>query len=418
MPARGKVVKIVSPFIILFVSVAIFVGLFQSRPTKPEVSKKETVWRVAVTPVDPRPRRPILPLYGRIETPRSSKLRAAITADVQEVKVEEGELVGRGQLLVQLDEQEVKLEWLQRQADLKEIEAFIASEKVRHAHDLKALKHEKSLLALSRRAVERAETLEQRKLTPRSVLDEARQAAGRQALELNNRLLAIDDHQARLAQLKARQLRAQALLDQAKLDLERTRITSPYTGRIASVAIATGDRVQAGDELLQIYDTDALEVRAQIPSSYAGQIRKALAQNVPLRAAAKVDGSGLLFSLDRLAGRVEKGSGGVDALLKLEKPEHAALPLGNFVELRLQLPLAEDVVTLPFEAIYGLDRVYKLVAGRMQAVAVERVGEYPDKEGQIQVLVKSPQLQENDQVITTQLPNAMEGLRVEVVADS
>ncbi|ADJ29676.1 efflux RND transporter periplasmic adaptor subunit [Nitrosococcus watsonii] len=418
MPARGKVVKIASPFIILLVAVAIFAGLFQSRPTKPAVSKKETVWRVAVTQVDPRPRRPMLPLYGRIETPRSSKLRAAITADVQEVKVEEGDLVRRGQLLVQLDEQEVKLEWMQRQADLKEIEAFIASEKVRHTHDLKALKHEKSLLALSRRAVERAEILEQRKLTPRSVLDEAQQAAGRQALELNNRLLAIDDHQARLAQLKARQLRAQALLDQAKLDLERTRITSPYTGRIASVAIAAGDRVQSGDELLEIYDTDALEVRAQIPSSYAGQIRKALAQNVPLRAAAKVDGSALLFSLDRLAGRVERGSGGVDALLKLKKPEHAALPLGNFVELRLQLPLAEDVVMLPFEAIYGLDRVYKLVGGRMQAVAVERIGEYPDKEGQIQVLVKSPQLGENDQVITTQLPNAMEGLRVEVVADS
>lgn len=415
MPARGKIVKIVSPIIILLASLGIFTSLLQSKPTKPAADRQETVWRVSVTQVNPSQRQPILPLYGRIETPRSSKLRAAITADVQEVKVKEGDFVRRGQQLVQLDAREATLELEQRQADLKEIEALIASEKVRHQRNLKALEHEKALLKLSQQAVERAKTLEQRKLTPRAVLDEAQQAAERQALELNTRLLAIDDHQARLAQLKAQQLRAQALLAQAKLDLERARILSPYTGRIASVAIAAGDRVQAGNELLEIYDTDALEVRAQIPSGYVGQIRRALAQNEQLRANGKVDGNTLTFLLDRLAGRVERGSGGVDALLRLEEPGHA-LPLGNFVELQLQLLPVENAVALPFEAIYGLNRVYKLVAGRMLAVAVERIGEYQDKEGRTRVLVKSPQLQQNDWVITTQLPNAMEGLRVEAVA--
>lgn len=415
MPARSKVVKIALPIIILLASLGIFAGLLQSKPTKPAVDQEETVWRVAVTQVNPSQRRPTLPLYGRIETPRSSKLRAAITADVREVKVKEGDFVSGGQLLVQLDEREAKLELAQRQADLEEIQALIASEKVRHRRDLKALEHEKALLELSRRALERAKTLEQRKLTPRSALDEAQQAAERQALELNTRLLAIDDHQARLAQLEARQLRAQALLVQAKLDVERTQISSPYTGRIASVAIAAGDRVQAGDDLLEIYDTDALEVRAQIPSGYVGQIRKALAQNEQLQATGTVNGIPLTFLLDRLAGRVEKGSGGVDGLLKLEEAGHT-LPLGNFVELQLQLPPVENVVALPFEAIYGLDRVYKLVEGRMRAVAVERIGEYQNQEGQIRVLVKSPQLHQDDRVITTQLPNAMEGLRVETVA--
>ncbi|ADE13473.1 efflux transporter, RND family, MFP subunit [Nitrosococcus halophilus Nc 4] len=415
MPARSKVVKIALPIIILLASLGIFAGLLQSKPTKPAVDQEETVWRVAVTQVNPSQRRPTLPLYGRIETPRSSKLRAAITADVREVKAKEGDFVSGGQLLVQLDEREAKLELAQRQADLEEIQALIASEKVRHRRDLKALEHEKALLELSRRALERAKTLEQRKLTPRSALDEAQQAAERQALELNTRLLAIDDHQARLAQLEARQLRAQALLVQAKLDLDRTQISSPYTGRIASVAIAAGDRVQAGNDLLEIYDTDALEVRAQIPSGYVGQIRKALAQNEQLQATGTVNGTPLTFLLDRLAGRVEKGSGGVDGLLKLEEAGHT-LPLGNFVELQLQLPPVENVVALPFEAIYGLDRVYKLVEGRMRAVAVERIGEYQNQEGQIRVLVKSPQLHQDDRVITTQLPNAMEGLRVETVA--
>jgi multidrug efflux pump subunit AcrA (membrane-fusion protein) len=415
MTTKSQVVKIIAPIIILLTSLGVFISLLQGKPTQPAThTKAETAWRVAVTQINPSTRRPTLPLYGRVETPRSSKVRAAVTADVKAVKVNEGDFVSQDELLVELDERELKLNVEQRQADLAEIEGLIASEKVRHQSDLKSLEHEKTLLALSRKAVERAETLEQRQLAPRAVLDEARQALERQALELNARLLAVDDHQARLAQLEARKSRARALLAQAQLDLERTRILSPYTGRIASVGIAPGDRVRPGDELLEIYDTRALEVRAQLPSSYVGKVRQALAEGERLLAVGKIDGMVLPFALDRLAGRVERGSGGVDALLKLQDQEQA-LPLGNFVELLLQLPQVENVVVLPFEAIYGLNRVYKLMEGRMRAVDVERVGEYRGKDGQVRVLVSSPQLQKNDWVITTQLPNAMDGLRIEAV---
>jgi multidrug efflux pump subunit AcrA (membrane-fusion protein) len=415
MTTKSQVVKTIAPIIILLASLGVFISLLQGKPTQPAThTKAETVWRVAVTQINPSTRRPTLPLYGRVETPRSSKVRAAVTADVKAVKVNEGDFVSQDELLVELDERELKLIVEQRQADLAEIEGLIASEKVRHQSDLKSLEHEKTLLALSRKAMERAETLEQRQLAPRAVLDEARQALERQALELNARLLAVDDHQARLAQLEARKSRARALLAQAQLDLERTRILSPYTGRIASVGIAPGDRVRPGDELLEIYDTRALEVRAQLPSSYVGKVRQALAEGERLLAVGKIDGMVLPFALDRLAGRVERGSGGVDALLKLQDQEQA-LPLGNFVELLLQLPQVENVVVLPFEAIYGLNRVYKLMEGRMRAVDVERVGEYRGKDGQVRVLVSSPQLQKNDWVITTQLPNAMDGLRIEAV---
>jgi multidrug efflux pump subunit AcrA (membrane-fusion protein) len=415
MTTKSQVVKTIAPIIILLASLGVFISLLQGKPTQPAThTKAETVWRVAVTQINPSTRRPTLPLYGRVETPRSSKVRAAVTADVKAVKVNEGDFVSQDELLVELDERELKLIVEQRQADLAEIEGLIASEKVRHQSDLKSLEHEKTLLALSRKAVERAETLEQRQLAPRAVLDEARQALERQALELNARLLAVDDHQARLAQLEARKSRARALLAQAQLDLERTRILSPYTGRIASVGIAPGDRVRPGDELLEIYDTRALEVRAQLPSNYVGKVRQALAEGERLLAVGKIDGMVLPFALDRLAGRVERGSGGVDALLKLQDQEQA-LPLGNFVELLLQLPQVENVVALPFEAIYGLNRVYKLMEGRMHAIDVERVGEYRGKDGQVRVLVSSPQLQKNDWVITTQLPNAMDGLRIEAV---
>ena len=61
-----------------------------------------------------------------------------------------------------------------------------------------------------------------------------------------------------------------------------------------------------------------------------------------------------------------------------------------------------------------MNRIYKLVDGRMKAVIVERIGEQSTTNGYSEILVRSPDLQKNDQVIITQLPNAMDGLKVRV----
>jgi hypothetical protein len=75
-------------------------------------------------------------------------------------------------------------------------------------------------------------------------------------------------------------------------------------------------------------------------------------------------------------------------------------------------------VPLPFEALYGLKRVYRLDGGRLVTVDVERVGELRLPDGSVQVLVRSPDLHPGDQVVTTQLPNAVNGLRVKLAEQS
>jgi hypothetical protein len=90
------------------------------------------------------------------------------------------------------------------------------------------------------------------------------------------------------------------------------------------------------------------------------------------------------------------------------------LRLGQFLSLSLSLPKQTRVVALPFEAVYGINRIYKLVDGRMKGLTIERVGEQVLPSGKSQILVRSPALQIGDQVIVTQLPNAMDGLKVRV----
>ena len=83
------------------------------------------------------------------------------------------------------------------------------------------------------------------------------------------------------------------------------------------------------------------------------------------------------------------------------------------VDLRIRLPEEAGVVALPIASLYENDRVYAVEDSRLQAIDVERVGELHTPEGEYRVLVRSPELYQGRQVITTQLPKAVSGLLVE-----
>ncbi len=401
-------------FSVLFLAIGIggFRYLVKTKPQNVAVKPQEKAWTVATEPVILQNLSPTLILYGRVESPYTATLRAALNAEVLEVAVLEGQPIERGQLLIRLDERDVQLLVAQREADLQEIKAAIDSENHIHATNQAALPKEKTLLQLAQKAVERAGELERQRVGSQSALDEAKSAVERQSLAVNNRQLEINNHITRLAQLQARQARAQALLEQARLDFNRARITAPSTGVVAQVMVAPGDRVRPGDALIRVYDREILEVRAQIPSAYQSIARDSLAAGTKLRAQA-VSGDQLLqLVLQRLAGEVKLDSGGIEGLFRVNQGKNL-LRLGQFINLHLLLPPQHHVIAVPFESIYDNQHVYKLSsAGRMVKVAIKRLGEHTDSTGETRVLIQSPQLTMGEQLIVTQLPNAVEGLKV------
>lgn len=412
-PYKAWLLKAGLPLVILGLAVAGFTLLKATRAVTPPVAAQEKSWGVSALEVTPGRLTPNLLLYGTVEAPKQAEIRAAVTADVARVDVREGQTVAADAPLVVLDERDLALSLRQREADLREIEAQIASERARYAANQEALKRENALLELAKRAVTRAQNLNTRKMISESALDEAFQAVEKQALALNARQLEVDDHTARLAQLQARRARAEALRDQARLDLARAKITAPFAGRVVQAPIAPGDRVRPGDLLLEMYPTDDLEIRAQIPFRALPSVSAALAENQSLSATATVDGQSVTAQLDRLGGEAGQNKGGLDALFRIAEGAQWLTP-GRVLTLHMDLPPEENVVALPFEAMYGLDRIYRLEEGRMVALTVERVGEQRNAAGQTQVLARSPDLQAGDRVITTQLPNAITGLKVEV----
>ena len=399
------------PVLSLGGALIIFAVLYATRPEGAPVMPDEKAWPVAVQTVHLADLQPQLTLYGRVETPRSAMLTAAITGEVTQLLVREGQEVEDGHLVMVIDDSDYSLALAQREAELAEITAEIDSEKTRHQTNLASLEHEKSLLKLSRRAVKRAKELADTSVGSQAQLDEARQAEERQALALAQRKLDIREHSNRMAQLEARRDKAQALRDRALLDVERTRIRAPFAGRISETHAAPGDRVRSGDALLEMYDHKDLEIRAQIPTRYLGMVTEALGAGDRLPITGIIGERTVSAELDRLAGHVQRGSGGLDGLFRITGGS-SLLQLGRTMELVLTLPTQAGVVALPHEAVYGMDRVYRIVEGRMEGMLVERVGEIRSTTGERRVLLRGPALADGARVVVTQLPNAIEGLRV------
>ncbi len=401
------------PLLILLVGAGGLVALVNSKPHREAVEARERAWIVDVVTVEPHTVAPQLSLYGRVRSPRVANISAAVTADVQSVDVLEGQYVEAGEVMVVLDDREAKLLHAQRAAEVADIQAQIENERQRHRNDVSALQREEMLLELSRREVKRAEKLAKSKVGSESQIDQMRQAEERQALAVDQRRFSINEHASRRAQLEARLERAKSLLLRAQLDLNRTRVLAPHAGRVSRVSVSPGDRVHVGDELVTVYNTSEIEVRAQIPSRHVANVRDALVGGEPLEARAEVDGRVVRATLDRFTAEVERGGGGADAYFRVVEGGRD-LSLGRTVELVVDLPDVHESVALPYEAVYGTNRIYRLEGERMRSLEVQRVGERRDAESAAQVLVRSPELQSGDRIVVTQLPNAMDGLRVTV----
>ncbi|MBR02111.1 MAG: hypothetical protein CL394_02135 [Acidiferrobacteraceae bacterium] len=411
----SRIFRLILPVLLLGAGVAVFMALTSSRPIDQPLTPTERSWPVEVVTVQHQPLAPTVRLYGRIESPREARVRSALSTDVQEVRVLVGQSVRKGEELLQLDDHDLRLVLRQREAELTEIEAQIESENIRYRTDRSALEQESTLLTLAQSALQRAERLAQTQVGSQANVDEARQAVTRQMLSLTSRRRAIADHPARLAQLQARHQRAAVLRDRVLRDLERTRIVAPFDGRVTIVHVTPGDRVHPGDRLIDLFDTAYTEIRAQVPNRHLPVIRQSLGEGTPINATAALDGAPVELTLTRLSGKIEAGEGGVDGFFDF-KGEHPPLELGRTIPVLVSLPPQPGVFALPVTAVYGADAVYHISDDRLVRVAVEHVGEYRNGEWGSWSLFRSTALQDGDTVLASQLPNAVEGLKVEIIS--
>ena len=399
------------PLLIILLTIVLLVILKLIQPAPPVKEQEEKTWTVQTQRLVAGSKSPQLELYGQVESPHTATITAIINADVKSLDANEGQSVKEGQLLITLDDSDAKLVFDDKNTYVAELEALIESEKNRYISDLASLKLEKSLVSLAEKKLAREEKTSQANLTSQSSFDSQKQALHNQKLALNARQLSVNDHPARLAQLEAKLSRSRALAQLAENDLSRATVLAPFDGIVLKTMVSPGERVRPGEVLLEIYATEHIELRAQLPQKFVAVIKQSLSHRLPLNASIQTVSGEYIVSLDRISGSIADDGQGVDGLFSVDSETISSLTIGDTLKMILELPAIDNVFSVPVSSIYGSNRIYRVEDDRLVAIDVEKLGRQYS-EGKQYILVRNEKLRPGDEIITTQLPHAVNGLKV------
>ena len=407
-----KKLKPSKPVVIIGTAFIAVILLIATRPSNEPQVREERAWAVEVIEVEPQAVSPTLELFGQVQSPQDAELSAGIEAVVLEMPVRDGVSVAEGDALLILDDRDARLALQQAAADLREAQAQQRFARIRINRSEQAYIKEQELLAINEQRATRAQELFADGLLSQADQETATENLARQQIAVNQAELTFEENSAKLLELDARIARITAQRDAAQIDLDRTRVTAPFDGVISDLQVSEGDRVRVGDPLMRLQNPDAIEIRAQLPARVARTVNESLQEGAIISATIAADDRELPGTLLRVSGQTSAGSGGVDSFIAVNEGM-SGLRLGSTVRVLLELPEEKNVITVPAEAIYGNDRLYKLNGDRMLMVDIERVGERALNDGRTQVLVRTPGLARSEKIIVTKLANAADGLLVD-----
>jgi membrane fusion protein (multidrug efflux system) len=195
-------------------------------------------------------------------TPLSDKVEGY----VRQVPVADFQIVKKGDLLVEIDDEDYQARVAQAEADLLGAEAAIENLKSRKALQHAQISEAESVIAATEADVERTrqEAARQRALlattygTPQRVEQavadakrfEATLARNRTELDGQRRQMAVLDTEE--SQLRAEAKAKRAQLDLAKINLGYTKIVAPVDGMVGERGVRDGQYVRAGTQVLSV----------------------------------------------------------------------------------------------------------------------------------------------------------------------
>ena len=414
-----KLLKILLPLVVIGIPGFIAFDMVNSKPVKKQPEPSEKIWQVEVMPVLRQSLSPSIILYGRVESPDQLKAAASGPGIVESVNISSGDIVSKGDVLVSLDRRDFRTQRILAEAELADLESQITELKIRHSSNIISLKTEQELLVLAEQEVTRMRKLKKSNLGSDTTLSEALNAQGRQQLSLQNRQFEVDSFPAKLKMLEARQKQARARLSEAELTIKRGSIVAPFDAVISSVPVSVGDRVATGDLLTSLYPLNSLEIRAHISNDFIDSIRAAITRGDSIKASLNRGEKSATFKLLRLSG--EATATGIDAYFG-STANNPNLRPGELLTLTLSLPAVDDAIAVPFQAIYGNSRIYLNRENRLVGIDVETIGQIQDTKRanntEAQLLIRSENIQSNDEIVVTHLPNAVTGLKVRAAVDN
>jgi HlyD family secretion protein len=224
--------------------------------------------------------RSLISTNGKVEPVHGFEAHAPIATTVKRVLVKEGDHVHKGQLLLELDDQDIRSQAAKAQAQIKAAQANLVA-----THNSGTQEEVLTLNAQLTKA-RAARDIAQRNLQSLQRLQQQGAASPGEVLQAQNTLQSaqsdlnlLEQKQKdrysppEVASTEAQAAEAQAAYASAEDALSKSSVRAPFDGIVYSLAVKIGAFVQAGDMLLQEADLSRVLVRAFVDEPDVGRLQ-------------------------------------------------------------------------------------------------------------------------------------------------
>ncbi|REK16597.1 MAG: efflux RND transporter periplasmic adaptor subunit [Planctomycetota bacterium] len=284
-------------------------------------------------------------LEARVEVTVSPKMSSRI----EEILTDQGNRVSQGELLVRLDDEELRQQVAIAQANLEAAQAAVIR--------VRTEKQRATAVAVqAKRSYARAEALVGKNAISQEESDKATEA-----LAVAN--AGLSSAEAAIAEAQKELIAAEKTWEYQRARLQDTRINAPFDGLIVQRHCDPGDIVVPGSAILTLISTDELWISAWVDETEMGKLEVGRPAKVVFRSDPERSFSGTVTRLGREADR-ETREFIVDVRV-LELPENWAV--GQRAEVYIETSKKTDVTLVPPEFVVreeGVPGVFMEADGR------------------------------------------------------
>ena len=298
-----------------------------------------------------------LKVTGVVEANETVRVTSEIMGQAKEVKVKNGEEVKRGDILIALGDEQIKIQVAQAQATLDSVQA--SSDKIISGARPQVIKQAESALLqakMNRDSVEE-NYLRMKKLFTEKAISEQQYEQAKNQYEIADvqyqsaqesyELVIEGAAEEDIKSVEAQVRQAKAALDMAKYQLKNTQITAPISGKVTSIAVSSGEMVAPSVPLLSIIDVSRIFVKVGISEKDISKIKEG--QKVSL----EIDA----FPEEKFRGEVVSKGVAVDQMSKALEVKieilqsEVDIPIGVFARGDILVKTNQNVLIVPSSAL-------------------------------------------------------------------
>jgi RND family efflux transporter MFP subunit len=416
--------KVIIIIVILLSGVGIFIGLSLLKEAPPE--KSEELLRTLMTlPLKKTTITPRVEEYAMVTSLQAITIKAQVSGKVIYCGpgTEDGVLVKKGDVLVEIDKRDYEIAKQTMEAALEILKAD-SKQMLQNIKDLKdMLTTIKEDYDLEKINYNRKKGLFEKEVYSKNEVEQAMQAMARKKkmyIEAGN---ALSKQTFLLEATKAKIKQATAKLDQANLNIERASIKSPIDGRIRNCSIELGEYLNIGEKVCSVINDQQPSLKVPVNAADAMKIlevkpdtRYWLKAPGYIKATVQWLRSPESCRWDAKIARIESYNRDTDTISILVVPTeysgngNSSFPLlpGMFCRVTFSGAPLKNSFKIPFSALQFDDNVFTVdpegILHRNKVIPFSVEGD--------QVIVLSG-LPENHSVVVQQLPRGLaEGMKV------